>query len=149
MSKAGPILSLIGGIISLLVSFFFRYMMYMWILSTSNISIAIGIISLLIYLFSFVSIAGGILGIKENGTAPTICTIAGVVLIICIPLELSIWMIRLNIFETNNSEEIMYWLIFPIIRAIFGIPPSILVLVGGIVGKRAIQIEEKDSKYIY
>ena len=149
MSKAGPILSLVGGIISLLVTILFRWTMYMWIFTDIIMQIAIGIITLLIYIFSFVSIVGGILGINENKTGTTICIISGAILILCMTLDLAIWVLIQSIIETDDPRNRIYWLMFAIIRTIFGIIPSILVLVGGIVGKKAMQIDEKDSSYIY
>ena len=149
MSKAGPILSLVGGIISLLVTILFRWTMYMWIFTDIIMQIAIGIIALLIYIFSFVSIVGGIQGINENKTGTTICIISGAILILCMILDLSIWVLIQSVIETDDPRDRIYWLMFAFIRTIFGIIPSILVLVGGIVGKKAMQIDEKDSSYIY
>lgn len=149
MSNAGSILSLVGGIISLLVTIFFRWTMYRWILSGVNMmEIAAGMVTLLIYIFSFVSIVGGILGIKENKTGTTLCIISGVMFILLIIFDITIWMLILDVLETNDVRDRSPYIMFAIIRAIVGIPSSILVLVGGIVGKKALQIDEKDSSYI-
>ena len=135
MSRSGPILSLVGGVLSVLVASLVAHIRFIgFILTGRTVLIFLGIIFFSNYIFSFVSIVGGILGITEKKTGPTICIISGIILILCIILDIAICALGQYVIETSGPPVLSLW--GAIFRAILGIPPAILVLVGGIIGKK-------------
>lgn len=131
MANKGLIISLIGSII--LVAIFLFMLVGALIFAIQNIGLVITgqlewyiLVIFPLSIIPFTSLIGAIMGLKDNDKGNILCKISGIIGIICSIIYLTTW-----ILSPLPTSMIIYGIIITIVLLLI---PTILVLIGGILG---------------